>query len=137
MVKLIVFAFLLQGVAYVHAQDESSGQEIVQVYTFCTCGDSDPEFYGENKALEEWFQDRIHKIPPPSSSDLNFQTIYIDLLIDENGLVHHQKIHRCPSPEMRKSLLKLIGIMPPWKPAEVKSIPVKSKVRIPLRIQWI
>jgi protein TonB len=103
-------------------------EEIIYDYV-----DEPAEFPGGNKALLQFIQDHL-KYPESALKNGIEGKCYVKLLISDKGIVKEAKLLKgipdCP--ECKKEALRIMHIMPVWKPGKVNGKPVSSYYRLPV-----
>lgn len=103
-------------------------QEIIYDYV-----DEPAEFPGGTKALLQFIRDHL-KYPESALNNGIEGKCYVRLLISDNGTVKEAKLLKgipdCP--ECDKEALRIMYIMPVWKPGRINGKPVSSYYRLPV-----
>ncbi len=90
-----------------------------------------PEFPGGNEALFKFIADNI--VYPPSAKEEGIQgKVYIQFVIDKDGNVTKPQIMRGVNPALDREALRVISLMPKWKPGYLRGKPVLVKYTIPI-----
>ena len=103
-------------------------EEIIYDYV-----DEPAEFPGGTKALLQFIQDHL-KYPESALNNGIEGKCYVRLLISDSGTVKEAKLLKgipdCP--ECDKEALRIMHIMPVWKPGRLNGKPVSSYYRLPV-----
>jgi len=98
--------------------------------------DQMPEYPGGNEAMSAFMVKNI-KYPEAAKSKGVQGTVYISFVIGSNGKVSDVKVQKALSPELDAEALRVVKMMPDWKPAEndgkavavIMTLPVKFKLQ--------
>lgn len=77
-----------------------------------------PEFPGGLQALTQFIFNNI-KYPTESQSDVRAGRVIIQFIVDKEGDVIHPKVVRGVAPYLDKEGLRIVDLMPKWKPGEL------------------
>jgi protein TonB len=90
-----------------------------------------PEFPGGKEALRQFIQQNIQY--PQQEKIKNHQgTVRVKCIVEEDGRLTDLGISAGLSPELNAEALRLVSIMPPWKPALVNNRPHRVWMIIPI-----
>jgi TonB family protein len=91
-----------------------------------------PAYPGGNEAM---FKFLIEKLKYPEKARQNKQegTVVIQFIVDKKGKLLDQKVVRSISPEIDAEALRVVGLMPQWKPGLQKGQKVNVKFNLPIR----
>jgi protein TonB len=124
---LIITLFAFSSISF---GQENKDTSIVQIVDF---PDVEAEFPGGNGALMKYISQNI--IYPEDYLELDITgTIYLSFFVNTNGYVSDVKVERGLNKGFDAMAKKLIRSMPPWKPAKMNEMAVKSRVRLPIAI---
>ena len=90
-----------------------------------------PEFPNGLKALFDFIYDNL-KYPSDAIEKGIQGRVTVGVVIDENGSVTQPKILKSISPSLDKEALRIVSIMPKWKPGTQDGVPVKVKCTFPV-----
>jgi TonB family protein len=91
-----------------------------------------PEIPGGTEALYKFLGSNIKY--PRSATEQGIQgTVYVQFVINEQGKVSDATILRGVSPELDAESLRVINLMPAWKPGTVDGKPVCVKYTVPIK----
>lgn len=80
----------------------------------------------------------VKNLKPPASADATCSTVYVTFIVLEDGRLTNVQIkegtENCRA--LQEAVLKVVCEMPPWKPASIKSNPVKCRVTQPVKVDW-
>jgi len=142
---LIVFAFIF---CYMYAQTKSKTVKD-NIYKTCIqcdslynriCPDSPaifghpeslPQFFGGDKALMMFLKDNIQY--PTECKEQDIQgSVVVKFIIDESGNIICPYIHRSLHPILDKEALRVVKLMPDWKPASNNGVSCKACYTLPI-----
>jgi TonB family protein len=105
---------------------EMAGEEVFTVV------DIMPQFQGGETALQEFLQDRV--IYPHLARESGITGIVlISLVVDADGRMRHLNILSGIGGGCDEEALRVVQLMPDWKPGVLEGNPVKVKLTIPIR----
>lgn len=90
-----------------------------------------PEFPNGLKALFDFIYDNL-KYPSDALEKGIQGRVIVGVVIDENGSVTQPKILKSISPSLDKEALRIVSIMPKYKPGTQDGIPVKVRCTFPV-----
>ena len=90
-----------------------------------------PEFPKGNKAVLDFIYDNL-KYPSDALEKGIQGRVIVGVVIDENGSVAQPKILKSISPSLDKEALRIVSIMPKYKPGTQDGVPVKVRCTIPI-----
>ena len=91
-----------------------------------------PEYPGGDKARLSFLSENIHY--PKDAIDAGIQgNIYVQFIIEKDGSVSNVKILRGITPSMDKEVIRVIKLMPKWKPGTQKGRAVRAQFNMPVR----
>ena len=106
-----------------------------EVYTLV---EEQAEFPGGMLALSKFIGDNV-AFPKRAREDSLFQSckVYLKFVVNEDGSTSNAEVLKgCPGyPECDKEGLRVIGIMPKWKPAKLSGREVKCYFNIPINFK--
>lgn len=90
-----------------------------------------PEYPGGNEAMTKFIADNL--VYPEDSKAKGIQgKVYVSMVITEKGEVTEPKVLRAPTPEMGTEALRILALMPNWKPGMQNGKAVKVQFNIPV-----
>jgi TonB family protein len=91
----------------------------------------DAEFPDGTQGLMRWIQTNMQY--PQDAIEDNIQgRVYVSFVVGKKGVVSDIQIERGVASILDKEVIRLIGQMPDWKPAELDGFKVSSKMRLPI-----
>lgn len=96
-----------------------------------------PEFPGGQKALMEFIAKKI-EYPPIAQGDMGHGRVIVQFIINKDGEIVLPKIMRSVDPYLDKEALKVVGLMPKWKPGELADgtkVAVRYTIPVIFRLQ--
>ncbi len=90
-----------------------------------------PEFPGGEAALRDFMVKNI-TYPEQAKKDTIQGKVFVTFVIDAAGKVGDVKVVRGVHPLLDQEAVRVIGLMPVWKPGTQKGIPVKVSYTLPV-----
>jgi len=90
-----------------------------------------PEFPGGNAALMQFLQKNIRYPQIPQENGVQGRVI-IQFVVNTDGTVVDPVVARSVDPYLDKEALRVIGLMPKWKPGMQRNKPVRVKYTVPV-----
>ncbi len=91
-----------------------------------------PEYEGGYTAMMEFIRKNL-RYPIEAIRAGKTGTVYVSFVIDEKGVVHDPKVLRPLFPELDAEALRVVALMPKWKPGMQQGIPVKVRFNLPIK----
>ncbi len=93
--------------------------------------EEEPVFSGGEKAMTDFI--RSHVRYPELSIQMGDQgKVYVRFVVEKNGRVANVSIARGVTPELDKEAMRVIRMMPNWKPGLQRGVPVRTNVVVPI-----
>ena len=90
-----------------------------------------PQFPGGQLALMEWIKQ--NKVYPQEAIDKGIEgRVIVKFTVEEDGTVTNGKIVRGVDPLLDKEALRLVSIMPKWKPARLDDKDIRTFYTLPI-----
>lgn len=93
--------------------------------------DVPPQYPGGAQAMGAFFQQNI-KYPEATSAKQVTGNVEVTATVQADGRLHNPVIAKSLSPACDAEALRVLALMPPWKPATRKGQPVAVQVRLPV-----
>ena len=93
--------------------------------------DVPPQFVGGAQALSGFFQQNV-KYPEAARVSNTTGSVLTSFTIGTDGRVSNPSVSKSLSPECDAEALRVLGLMPAWKPATRKGQPVAIQVQLPV-----
>ena len=90
-----------------------------------------PEFPGGMDAMLQFINDNM-KYPTKAQTDGIQGRVAVQFIVDENGYIIEPNIVRSVEPSLDKEALRIIKMLPHWKPGTLKGKAVKVKYTVPV-----
>lgn len=114
------------GIRYVPVQEEP-----VEENTVYEVVDNMPEFPGGMIALMDFIENNIQY--PVETQKKGMQgRVVVQFIVDEDGCIIEPNIVRSVEPFLDEEALRIIKILPKWKPGTLYGKPVKVKFTVPV-----
>lgn len=95
--------------------------------------DVNPQFPGGPKAMQEFINTNIHY--PEVALNLNARgTILVYVVVMDDGSLRDVKIVRGIQPDLDAEVVRLVNMMPLWKPARRQGTPVNVRCTLPITV---
>lgn len=110
--------------------DEAGGGIDGEIYG---SADINPQFPGGDKAMQEFIKANLHY--PEIARSMNITgAIHIYFVIQSDGTVKDVKVVRGLQPDLDNEAVRVIWLMPPWKPGIRGGVPVNVRCIIPITV---
>ena len=93
-----------------------------------------PEFPGGELALRQFIANSI-KYPVIAQENGIQGRVYVTFVVDADGSVSEPKIARGVDPSLDKEALRVVGLLPKWKPGMQRGKPVRVSYTVPINFQ--
>jgi len=126
----ILFCVLVSVSLYAQSQKEPVFNEDTTVYTIV---DKVSEFPGGSDAMYKFIYSsmNVQKI-----ADLDVQgKIFVQFIVEKDGSLSNIEIIRNLDPFCDSEAIRIIRLMPKWKPGEFRNKKVRTKIQIPITIK--
>lgn len=113
-------------------EDEQEDENFI--YSFI---ENMPEFPGGEEALQRFIYKNLSK--EFITDDIYwFHYVAVGVIIDRDGSILYPEVIRSRYPELNKEALRIVKLMPKWKPASIHGKAVKSRIviRIEPKPRW-
>ena len=91
-----------------------------------------PEFPGGQEALQKFLAENL-KYPEEGLESSSSGTVYVSFEVDTNGKIINPVILRGIGKAFDDEVLRVIGLMPKWKPGLQRSKPVRVRMNLPVK----
>jgi|GEM_PF-1301162 len=91
-----------------------------------------PEFYGGKEAISRFISQNL-KYPPAAYQMKIEGTVFVRFLIDKDGYVTNAKITQSAHPDLDTEALRVVSLMPVWRPGLKDGKPVNVYFTLPIR----
>jgi protein TonB len=127
---LIIFSLLISGSLYAQGQKNPVINEDTTVYSIV---DKTPEFPDGRDAMYKFIYSNINyqKI---SERDV-WGKLFVQFVVERDGNLSNIKITRSLDPFCDKEAIRILRLMPKWKPGEIRNKKVRTKIEIPITIK--
>ena len=130
--KKLLFVFYLFISVIVTAQDKSQpGKKTTKAGFGVSVTQVQPEFPGGVDSLQTFLMDNLVY---PDSAKLNHiqGKVYVGFMINYEGKIVNPKILSSASADLDKEALRVVGMMPDWKPGTAGGSPVSVQYILPI-----
>jgi len=99
-----------------------------------TIVEDSPEYPGGQTALSSFLSSNLQY--PDSARIAGVQgTVYVTFVVEPDGQVTNARILRGIHPDCDAEVLRVIGLMPAWKPGKQRGKPVRVQFNLPVRFK--
>ncbi|MCW0483541.1 energy transducer TonB [Gaoshiqia sediminis] len=123
---LLFLAVLMMPVA-ASAQEERKKDEGGAYFVV----DEMPEFPGGNETLRSFLLENVN-YPEEAKKDSITGKVFVSFVVDEAGKVIQIKIEKGVDPLLDQEALRVVGLMPTWKPGKENGEVVKVRFNLPV-----
>ena len=96
--------------------------------------DEMPEFPGGEKALINFLKEKISY--PEEAKKQGIQgKVFVSFVVDENGKITSARIERSAGDILDKEALRVINLLPEWKPGKNAGVNVNTGITIPINFE--
>jgi protein TonB len=113
------------------ALEEAEMEEVAEERLF-TVVEVMPEFPGGQEALQKFLAENL-KYPEEGLKSSSSGTVYVSFVVDTNGKIINPVILRGIGKAFDDEVLRVIGLMPKWKPGLQRSKPVRVRMNLPVK----
>lgn len=93
-----------------------------------------PEFPGGELALRQFIANSI-KYPVIAQENGIQGRVYVTFVVDADGSVSEPRIARGVDPSLDKEALRVVSMLPKWKPGKQRGKPVRVSYTVPINFQ--
>jgi periplasmic protein TonB len=93
-----------------------------------------PEFPGGELALRQFIANSI-KYPVIAQENGIQGRVYVQFVVDADGSVSDPRIARGVDPSLDKEALRVVSLLPKWKPGRQRGKPVRVSYTVPINFQ--
>lgn len=110
------------------AAEEEKEEEIFTVV------EDEPEFPGGDDALYEFIGKNI--VYPRAARDAQIEgTVVVEFVVEPNGKLSNVKAIRKVAPSLDEEAVRVVKMLPAWKPGKQRGKAVRSRFRLPINFQ--
>ena len=94
-----------------------------------------PDFYGGYEAMDKFIKSKTN-YPPIAVENGTQGTVVVSVVIEKDGSISNIKvISELKGDGLEEESLRVISMMPRWKPGSNNDIPVRVRVSIPIKFK--
>ncbi len=93
--------------------------------------EEEPVFSGGEKAMTDFIRSHV-KYPEISIQMGDQGKVYVRFVVEKDGRVTNVSIARDVTPQLDKEAMRVILMMPNWKPGLQRGVPVRTNVVVPI-----
>ncbi len=90
-----------------------------------------PEFVGGEKAMQKFIMSTIRYPEHAIMSDEQGK-VWVEFVVEKDGSISNISIVESVSPSLDKESLRVVGLMPKWKPGTHHGEVVRTKMKVPI-----
>jgi len=105
-----------------------------EVEIICYC-DIEAAFPGGTQDLMRYIESRFGVVGGDPSFTYTSK-VYAEFIVNENGSISDISVNRCDHPLLEEAIVRMIQGMPRWIPSEYEGKKVRTRVRLPIAIDW-
>ncbi len=110
----------------------TKGEEVVEELEIFTVVESMPEYIGGDEARMSFLQENI-KYPQLARESGIQGTVFVTFVVETNGSVTDVRVLRGIGGGCDEEAVRVVKIMPKWKPGMQRSKPVRVQFTMPIR----
>jgi periplasmic protein TonB len=95
--------------------------------------DTMPEFPGGRDSLNQFIENNLTR--RPITRDETEGTVWVSLIIESDGSLTNKIILESLNEKLDEDALKVIELMPKWKPGKCNGVPVSVKFTLPIKFR--
>lgn len=129
---ILVFIGLIPVASFSQFQFEHETQEEEEEEEVFYIVEIMPEYPGGNNAMTKFIQKNVQY--PDSAREENIQgKVYLNFVVDTVGKIDSIKVVRGVHPLLDAEAIRVIKLMPDWKPGLQRGKPIRVKYNLPLK----
>ena len=134
MKRIFSLLLLTAAISLTYAQqpetkENSSKEEEIFIFV-----EQEPEFPGGENAMYQFLSSNL--VYPKAARENGIQgKVFIEFIVEKNGQIDSIRVIRSVSPELDAEAVRVISMMPKWKPGKQKGENVRARFRLPINFQ--
>ncbi len=133
MKKTLAIALLAALGAMAHAQQPARATVTKSTEIF-TVVEKNPEYPGGDEALYQFIASNI-QYPEAAKADGKGGMVYLTFVIETDGTISDVKVLRSPHPALGEEAVRVVRLMPKWKPGKQRGKKVRVQYNLPINFQ--
>lgn len=133
MKKTLAIALLVALGAMAHAQQPVRATVTKSTEIF-TVVEKNPEYPGGDEALYQFIASNI-QYPEAAKADGKGGMVYLTFVIETDGTISDVKVLRSPHPALGEEAVRVVRLMPKWKPGKQRGKKVRVQYNLPINFQ--
>lgn len=133
MEKTLAIALLVALGAMAHAQQPARATVTKSTEIF-TVVEKNPEYPGGDEALYQFIASNI-QYPEAAKADGKGGMVYLTFVIETDGTISDVKVLRSPHPALGEEAVRVVRLMPKWKPGKQRGKKVRVQYNLPINFQ--
>ncbi len=90
-----------------------------------------PEFVGGEQAMQKFLKSTV-RYPEQAIMSGEQGKVWVEFVIEKDGSISNISIYESVSPSLDKESLRVVGLMPKWKPGVHNGEVVRTKMKVPI-----
>lgn len=95
-----------------------------------------PEYPGGNDSMMKFIRKNFNFNHPIDKSNTITTKIYVQFIVGKDGVVRDPKIVKGINPELDKEALRVVKMMPKWKPGKQNGKAVSTTFNLPIQLEF-
>lgn len=125
------FIFLFAATLYFQTAHSAVLQDTVKKEMVYDMPEQMPEYPGGASAMENFINDNIKY--PKAAKDKGIQgKVYVQFIVEKDGAISEVKIRRGAHALLDEEAMRVIKLMPKWKPGSMRGRRVRVRYTIPI-----
>lgn len=97
--------------------------------------EGNPEYPGGQDSLLLFIRNRFNASLLEKNQELAKQPLQVRFTVDKKGNVKNPKIVKGVNAEMNNEMLRILNLMPKWKPGTINGEPVSKEISLPIQLK--
>ena len=95
-----------------------------------------PQFPGGNDSLIKFIRKNFNYTNKPNTDPIKRTKIYVQFIVDKNGTIKNLKVLKGINPLLDKEALRVMNMMPKWKPGNQNGETVPVIINYPIQLEY-
>lgn len=95
-----------------------------------------PQFPGGNDSLIKFIRKNFNYTNKPNRDPIKRTKIYVQFIVDKNGTIKNLKVLKGINPLLDKEALRVMNMMPKWKPGNQNGETVPVIINYPIQLEY-
>ena len=130
-INFLLFGFCFLFSSVLQAQTKDANQNKTMNDEIFVVVENNPEFPGGEQARLKFFQKNL--VYPKAAKEKEIQgKVIISFIVEKDGSITNIKVEKGVDSLLDAEALRVVKLMPKWKPGTQRGIPVRCSYRIPV-----